>query len=59
MKRYFKITEIDEEHFAFATGELLDCYQLAVRVGGDVFVGLDANEADVIEIEPDMFDEAE
>jgi len=44
MSRYFKIIEIDRDSFVEATGEDLDCCQLVVPSGGEVYVAVDDEE---------------
>ena len=44
MARYFKIIEIDRDSFVEATGEDLDCCQLVVPFGGEVYVAVDDEE---------------
>lgn len=58
MNRYFKVIEIDADTFIDAVGEDLDCLQLAVPVGNDVFVAV-ADTEDEISIYLDCFCEGE
>lgn len=44
MARYFKIIEIDRDSFVEATWEDLDCCQLVVPSGGEVYVAVDDEE---------------
>ena len=44
MARYFKIIEIDRDSFVEATGEDLDCCQLVVPSGSEVYVAVDDEE---------------
>ena len=41
MARYFKIIEIDRDSFVEAIGEDLDCRQLVVPSGEEVYVAVD------------------
>lgn len=56
MARYFKIVEIDCDSFIEATGDDLDCLQLVVPVGGEVFVAVDDNDEDELNVPLDSFD---
>ena len=57
MNRYFKIVEIDKDTFIDATGEDLDCCQLSIPVGKDLFVAVDECEEYEISVPLDLFDE--
>lgn len=56
MARYFKIVEIDCDSFIEATGDYLDCSQLVVPVSGEVFVAVDDNDEDELDVSLDSFD---
>lgn len=56
MARYFKIVEIDCDSFIEATSDDLDCSQLVVPVGGEVFVAVDDNDEDELNVPLDSFD---
>lgn len=58
MARYFKIVEIDCDSFIEATGEDLDCCQLAVPTSEGVFVAIDEDECEM-SIDMEMFEEVE
>lgn len=53
----FRITEIDSETFERMTGAELDCLQVAAPAGdGEVYVAIDAEMEDYIEVPLNMFD---
>ena len=56
MAKYFKVVEIDEEEFINATGEELNCLQSIVPVGNVVFVAIDEEQDDEMEIPLDCFE---
>lgn len=56
MSRYFKAIEISEEEFYVATGEELDCLQDVIPVDGVIYVGVDDDEKNEIDIDLDCFD---
>lgn len=53
MARYFKVVEIDRDSFIGATGEDLDCCQLATNVDGICYVAVDDEQEDEININID------
>ena len=59
MAKYFKIVEIKEDVFAKHTGKELDCCQLSVPVGKAVFVAVDEDQEDEINVPLDMFEGGE
>ncbi len=56
MAKYFKVVEIDEEEFNKATGEELDCCQVSIPTSDGVFVGVDEEQEDEIQIPLDCFE---
>lgn len=58
MAKYFKITEIDSATFKRMTGEKLSYYmQVSVLADdGDVYLAVQDNERDYIEIDLEMFE---
>lgn len=56
MARYFKIIEINSDSFIEATGEDLDCCQLAVSANDAVYVAVDDEEEYEMSIDMDMFE---
>ena len=57
MARYFKIVEIDVDTFTCMTGDELDCLQVVVPADdGNVYVAVDEDEEDHIDIDLEMFD---
>lgn len=59
MARYFKIIEIDCDSFVAATGEDLDCEQLAVSTNAGVFVAVNDYSNDEITVSLESFDPEE
>lgn len=59
MNRYFKVIEIDAYKFINATGEDLDCCQLVVPTNEAVYVAVDEDDEDEIQISLDCFCEME
>ena len=57
MAKYFKMVEIDADEFINATGEDLDCCQLIIPVNEAVFVAVDEDQEDEIEIPLDCWEE--
>ncbi len=57
MSRYFKVVEINEDEFINATGECLDCCKLVIPKNEAVFVAVDEDDEDELEIPLDCFDE--
>ena len=57
MSKYFKIVEIDSEEFINNTGEDLDCCQLIVPVGKTVFIAIDEEQEDEMQIPLDCFEQ--
>ena len=56
MAKYFRITEIDAATFERMTGEKLDCLQVISRIDdGDVFVAVDEDGQDYIDVDLEMF----
>lgn len=58
MARYFKIIEIDRDSFVEATGEDLDCCQLVVPSGGEVYVAVDDKEYEM-DVPMETFEEVD
>ena len=57
MGRYFRIKEIDAATFELMTDEKLDCLQVISRIDdGDVFVAVDEDGQDYIDVDLEMFD---
>ena len=56
MAKYFKVVEIEVDEFIDKTGEDLDCCQLVVPVGEVVFVAIDEDDQDEMEIPLDCFE---
>lgn len=56
MTRYFKVVEIEADEFIDNTGEDLDCCELVIPVGKTVFVAVDEDDEDEMEISLDCFD---
>ena len=56
MARYFRITEISGDEFIQATGEDLDCLQLVIPTGENVYVALDETNEDEMTVSLDSFD---
>ena len=57
MAKYFRITEIDATTFERMTGDELDCLQVALLADdGNVYVAVDEDEQDYIDIDLEMFD---
>lgn len=56
MIRYFKAVEIKEDEFIEKTGEVLDCCQLVIPVDNEIFVAIDEEDQDEIEIPIYCFD---
>ena len=57
MAKYFRIAEIDAATFERMTGDELDCLQVALLAeDGDLYVAVDEDEQDYIEVDLEMFD---
>ena len=57
MAKYFRIAEIDAATFARMTGDELDCLQVALPADdGNVYVAVDEDGQDYIEVDLEMFD---
>ena len=57
MAKYFRITEIDAPTFERATGSELDCLQVVVHAkDGNVYVAVDEDRQDCIDVDLEMFD---
>ena len=58
MAKYFRITEIDAATFERMTGEELDCLQVAMLADdGNVYVAVDEDGHDCIDVDLEMFDD--
>ena len=57
MARYFKMVEIDADEFIGETGEGLDCCQLIVPTEKAMFVAVDEEYEDEIQIPLDCLEE--
>lgn len=59
MAKYFRIEEIDAATFERMTGDELDCLQVALLADdGNVYVAVDEDGQDYIEVDLEMFDAA-
>ena len=57
MAKYFRIAEIDAATFERMTGYELDCLQVAMLADdGNVYVAVDENGQDYIDVDLEMFD---
>lgn len=57
MAKYFRIAEIDAATFERMTGGELDCLQVVLLADdGNVYVAVDEDEQDYIEVDLEMFD---
>lgn len=57
MAKYFRIAEIDAATFERMTGDELDCLQVALPADdGNVYVAVDEDGQDYIEVDLEMFD---
>ena len=57
MAKYFRIAEIDSTTFERMTGDELDCLQVAVLADdGNVYVAVDEDRKDYIDVDIEMFD---
>ena len=57
MAKYFRITEIDATTFKRMTGDELDCLQVALLADdGNVYVAIDEDGQDYIDVDLEMFD---
>ena len=57
MAKYFRITEIDFATFERMTGDELDCLQVVTLADdGDVYVAVDEDGQDYIDVDLEMFD---
>lgn len=60
MAKYFRIAEIDAATFERMTGDELDCLQVVMLADdGNVYVAVDEDRKDCIDIDLGMFDEDE
>ena len=58
MAKYFRITEIDATTFERMTGDELDCLQVAMLADdGNVYVAVDEDGHDCIDVDLEMFDD--
>ena len=58
MAKYFRIIEVNAATFERRTGDELDCLQMAIRAdNGDVYVAVDEESEDFIEVYLELFDE--
>ena len=58
MAKYFRITEIDAATFERMTGDELDCLQVAMPADdGNVYVAVDEDGHDCIDVDLEMFDD--
>ena len=58
MAKYFRITEIDAATFERMTGSELDCLQVAMLADdGNVYVAVDEDRHDCIDVDLEMFDD--
>lgn len=57
MAKYFKIAEIDASTFECMTGDELGCLQVTILSDdGNVYVAVDEDGQDYIEVDLEMFD---
>ena len=57
MAKYFRITEVNAATFERMTGGELECLQMAIRADdGDVYVAVDEELEDFIEVYLELFD---
>lgn len=57
MAKYFRIAEIDAATFERMTGDEFDCLQVALPADdGNVYVAVDEDGQDYIEVDLEMFD---
>ena len=57
MAKYFRIAEIDAATFERMTGDELDCLQVTLLADdGNVYVAVDEDGQDYIEVDFEMFD---
>lgn len=57
MAKYFRIAEIDDATFERMTGAELDCLQVALLADdGNVYVAVDEDGQDYIDVDLEMFD---
>lgn len=57
MAKYFRIAEIDAATFERIAGDELDCLQVALLANdGNVYVAVDDDRKDYIEVDLEMFD---
>lgn len=57
MAKYFRITEIDATTFKRMTGDELDCLQVVLLADdGNVYVAVDEDGQDYIDVDLEMFD---
>ena len=58
MPKYFRITEVNAATFERMTDDELDCLEMAIRADdGDVYVAVDEESEDFIEVYLELFDE--
>lgn len=57
MAKYFRIVEIDASTFERMTGSELDCLQVVILADdGNVYVAVDEDGQDYIDVDLEMFD---
>ena len=57
MAKYFRIAEIDAATFKCMTGNKLNCLQVTMLADdGNVYVAVDEDEQDYIDVDLEMFD---
>lgn len=57
MAKYFRIAEIDATTFERMTGSEFDCQQVVLLADdGNVYVAVDEDEQDYIDVDLEMFD---
>lgn len=57
MAKYFRIAEIDAATFKRMTGNKLNCLQVTMLADdGNVYVAVDEDEQDYIDVDLEMFD---
>lgn len=57
MAKYFRIAKIDAATFERMTGDELDCLQVVLLADdGNVYVAVDEDKQDYIEVDLEMFD---
>ena len=56
MKRYFKLQEVPEDVFYACTGTSFDCDEIVVSVDDGVYIGIDCDKEDELQVSIESFD---